>query len=638
MAISLQSPGIKITEADQITNVGSVGTTTGASVGDFSWGPINAPTLVTSEQDLVSKFGAPTTSNNVDFICASSYLAYSASQYVVRCLGTSSVNATSSGTGVLIENDDAYEGTPLATAGHWVAKHAGVLGNSLKVVICENATGFTDPAFSAYKNLFDIAPGTSDYVQNLGGSNDELHVVVVDEDGEFTGIPGTILEKYELVSKASDARGIDGGSNYYVSVINNNSKYIRWANHIETSTRVATIDTAAFDTDHITFTTAANHNFIAGETVVVAGVTPSAYDGSYTILASNLTATTFDVAEASDPGAYVSGGTATVSGTANWGTTASGTAFIDGDGTTVHAESLTGGVSGAVNDAARVVSLGEYANKLNTSIDVIICGPGGATVVNEAASIAGLRKDCVAVFSPGKADVVSNSGSEVTDIETFEATISSARGTYSIADSNWKYAYDKYNDAYVWVPCNPDVAGCIARVDANRDPWFSPAGYENGRIQNAIRLAWNPNQTERDTLYKLGINSIISQPGRGTILFGDKTFTQKKTAFSRINVRRLFITMQDVIGDAAGDVLFDQNDDDLREGFAALVEAYLTTVQAGRGIVQYKVVCDDTNNPTEVVQANEFVCDIFVQPTSTVNFIQLNFVSAAGDTAFSESE
>lgn len=567
MAISLQSPGIKITEVDQITNVGSVGTTTGASVGEFSWGPINYPTLVTGEQDLVSKFGAPSTSNNVDFLCASSYLAYSASQYIVR-VANGALNAVSGATaaGILVENDDAYDGTTfvIGTHGEFIARHAGALGNAIKVVVAATATAHGHTSFDSYRGFFDVAPGTSDYAAGVGASDDEMNIAVIDATGQITGVPGTLLEKYELVSKASDARGIDGGSNFYKTVINAKSKYIRVAAYPATSDW--------------------------GTAALVAG-TPTAY---------------------TDDGGLAA--------------------------TTAVEHQMEAGVDGTVSDAERVSGLGEYENKLNTSVDVIICGPGGATVANEAARIAGLRKDCVAVFSVLQTDVVSNAGSEVTDIETWEASVASARGTYSIADSNWKYAYDKYNDAYVWVPCNPDVAGCIARVDANRDPWFSPAGYENGRIQNAIRLAWNPNQTERDTLYKLGINSIISQPGRGTVLFGDKTFTQKKTSFSRINVRRLFITMEDVIGDAAGDVLFDQNDESLREGFASLVEAYLTTVQAGRGITQFKVVCDDSNNPTEVVQANEFVCDIFVQPTTSVNFIQLNFVSAAGDTAFTESE
>lgn len=638
MAINLQSPGIKITEADQVASIGSIGTTTGALVGEFTWGPINDAVFVTRESELVSKFGIPSASSNVDFLTAASYLAYSSSAYVVRAGDSAARNATSSGTGLLVENDEGYESATKTGAGHWIARHAGSLGNSLKVVICENSTGFSDPAFAAYKGFFDVAPGTSDYVSNLGGSNDELHVAVIDEDGEFTGIPGSLLEKFELVSKASDARGIDGGSNYYVTVINETSKYIRWANHVETNARNATISGAVFAAGEITFTTSAPHNFLAGESVVVADVVDSgaasAFDGTFTI--DSVTSTTFVVTTADPVETYVSGGTANVAGTANWGTAANGTTFTDGDGTNVHDESLTGGIDTTLTNTERFTAWDVFSNTLNYDVDVLIGGEGDAAMSNYVGQLAESRKDCVACLTPPKAAVYNNVDSEVADIQSWADALT--RSTYVVVDANWKYMYDRYNDSYTYVPCNPDVAGCMARVDFNRSPWVSPAGYENGRILNSVRLAWNPTNSQRDELYKYGINPIISSPGRGTVLFGDKTFTQKKTSFSRINVRRLFITMQSVIGEAADDVLFEQNDSSTRAGFTALVEAYLRTVEAGSGITQFRVVCDDTNNPDEVVNANEFVCDIFVRPIATVNFIQLNFVSVAGASAFSESE
>ena len=639
MAINLQSPGIKITEADQVTSVGSVGTTTGASVGAFSWGPIDQPTLVTSETDLVSKFGVPSITNNVDFLSASSYLAYSASQYVVRVAGTGVLNADSAGSGTLIKNDDAYLSATLTSSGHWIAKHAGVLGNSLKVVICESATGFEDSSFSDFKGFFDVAPGTSDFATALGGSNDELHVAVIDEDGKITGVPGTLLEKFEAVSKASDARKIDGGTNYYKNVINNTSQYIRWANHVATvAEKTATITDAVFSVDKVTYTSAA-HTLVVGETVVVTGIIDSATGGEFDLTGAitAVTSSTFEIAATGITNTYVSGGLGTVAAqSSNWGNTASGTTFADGGVALVHIDSLGGGAEGdGVGDAERIVGIQLFANKLNLDVDVIICGQGGATVVNAAITIAEARKDCVAVFSPQRADVVNSAGTESTNIAAFADTIS-ARSTYAVADSNWKYAFDRYNDVYTYVPCNADVAGCIARTDANGEPWFSPAGYQNGRILNSVRLAWNPTEAERDSLYKLGINPIFSQPGRGTVLFGDKTFTQKKTSFSRINVRRLFITIQSIIGDAAGDVLFGQNDAAQRASFSNLVGSYLRTVQGGRGVTDFRVICDGTNNPDSVVNANEFVCDIFVRPIASVNFIQLNFTSVAGAAAFAE--
>jgi len=638
MAINLQSPGIKISERDQVTSVGSVGTTTGAAVGAFSWGPLDEATLVTSESDLVKKFGAPTLTNNVDFLSAAAFLSYSASEYVVRVAGTGALNATASGTGQLISNDDAYIGATLTAAGHWVAKHAGVLGNSIKVVICESTAAFDSAEFADYKNFFDVAPGTSDHVSALAGSLDELHVAVIDEDGEITGVPGQLLEKFESVSKASDARKIDGGTNYYKDVINNESMYVRWANHVAAiPEKTAVITDAVFSVDKVTYTSAA-HTLLVGETVVVTGVVDSATGGEFDLTGAItvVTSSTFEIAATGITNTYVSDGLGTVGaqGT-NWGTASAGTTFTDGGVATVHVDSLTDGNDGAaVASAEYIAGITLYSNKLNLDVDVIITGQGDATVANKAIEVAELRKDCVAVFSPLRTDVVSNAGSEATDVATFAGTVTAS--TYGVADSNWKYAYDRYNDTYVYVPCNADVAGCIARVDGNLEPWFSPAGYQNGRILNSVRLAWNPVETERDTLYKLGVNPIFSQPGRGTVLFGDKTFTQKKTSFSRINVRRLFITMESIIGDAGGDVLFDQNDDATRSSFSNIVSAYLRSVQGGRGITDFRVICDATNNPEEVVNANEFVCDIFVRPVASVNFIQLNFTSVAGAAAFAE--
>jgi phage tail sheath protein FI len=188
----------------------------------------------------------------------------------------------------------------------------------------------------------------------------------------------------------------------------------------------------------------------------------------------------------------------------------------------------------------------------------------------------------------------------------------------------------------VWVPCAADVAGCMARTDAERAPWFSPAGYANGRILNAVRLAWNPNQTERDLLYKHAINPIFTEPGRGVVLFGDKTFTTKPGSFSRINVRRLFIELQKNISALAGNLLFEQNDDATRSGFVNAVEPYLRSVQGQRGLTDFRVICDASNNPDAVVNANEFIADIYVRPVSSINFIQLNFVSVRGAAAFAE--
>ena len=630
MAISLISPGVKITEQDLVSSSQAVSTTAGAIAGQFRWGPINDPTLITSETELAIQFGKPNATNIVDFLSAANYLGYSSPLFVVRAANTA-LNATAeattgsgtSGTGLLISNDDAYLNAASFDNGPWAARYAGALGNSLKVSLCPSSaawqstptggvavtagstsvtgtstlfqtelsvgdvlviggrsikvasiasntaltlaeshlTGSANTAFTRrweYFSEFDSAPGTSTAAAGAGASNDELHVVIVDQDGDITGVAGTVLEKYGYLSKASNAKGESGGSTYYKNTINDRSNYIWWTDH----------DTAG--------TNWGNEFITSGSAVTYTAVTrPRNY-------------------------------------------------------------SLAGGADGGViTDGDRSTAYGLLANKQEVPVSIIVAGQATATVINRiTADVAEVRKDVVVTISPTRASVVNNAGSETTSIATWADTVT--RSTYVIADSGWKYQYDKYNDTYVYVPLNADTAGCIARNDTSREPWLSPAGFTNGRIQNLVRLAFNPNQSERDTLYKYAINPIFTQVGRGTVLFGDKTFTLRNTSMNRVNVRKLFIELQNTIGAAADNVLFDQNDATTRAGFVNLIVPYLRSVQARRGITAFRVVCDERNNPEDVVNANEFVCDIFVQPIRSVNFIQLNFVSVRGNATFSE--
>jgi hypothetical protein len=621
MAINLISPGIKITESDQVSSIQASGTTIGGTAGQFRWGPIEEPTLVSSEAQLATSFGVPNATNIVDFLSASNFLAYTPALYVVRTNATSANNATASGTGVFVKNDDAYEvnfATGSETAKSWIAKHAGALGNSLKVSTCPssaawqstltgsftvaagsklvvgvgsaantelsvgdvvvlggrsikvasiaNTTHFTlsenhvtgkaaDTSVQRrweFFDTFEAAPGTSTYAAARNGVGDEMHVVVVDEDGDITGTRGTILEKFSKVSKGSDAKTSQGGTNFYKTVINSGSKWIRWG-----------------FTDDL--------------------------------------------------------------GT-NWGTTVVSKTFTSV--TQPITFSLAGGVDGTVTDAFRITAFSKLANKLKAPVGVVFAGSATAAVINTIiADVAEARKDVVLCFSPTLANCQTTDG-ESAAISAFADTVT--RSTYAVMDANWKYAYDKYNDTYVYIPCNADVAGTMARVDSVKAPWFSPAGYQAGRILNAVRLAWNPDQLDRDTLYRYGINPIITEPGRGTILFGDKTFTTTPGSFSRINVRRLFITIQKAIGGLATNLLFEANDDATRASFLNSVEPYLRTVQGGRGITDFRVICDGTNNTDESINANEFTADIYVRPVSSINFIQLNFVSVRGAAAFAE--
>jgi hypothetical protein len=318
----------------------------------------------------------------------------------------------------------------------------------------------------------------------------------------------------------------------------------------------------------------------------------------------------------------------------NWGNTLNSTTYTAVN--TPKTYSLAGGSDGvALTDGDRSSAYILLANKQEIPASIIVAGQANATVANRIiADVAELRKDVIVCISPIRTAVVNNVGSEATSITAWADTVT--RSTYAVADSGWKYQYDKYNDAYVYVPLNADTAGCMARNDSVREPWLSPAGFNNGRIQNLVRLAYNPNQTDRDTLYKAAVNPVITQVGQGTILFGDKTFTLRNTSMNRVNVRRLFIELQKTIGQSADNVLFDQNDATTRGGFVNLVVPYLRSVQSRRGITAFRVVCDATNNPEDVVNANEFVCDIFVQPIRSVNFIQLNFVSVRGTATFAE--
>jgi hypothetical protein len=630
MAISLISPGIKITEQDLVASQQTTVSTAGGFAGNFRWGPIEFPTLVSSETDLVAQFGKPNATNIVDFLSAANYLGYSNQLFVVRTANTP-LNATAEtstgsgipGTGILIKNSDVYLNTASFNVGPWIARYAGALGNSLKVSICPSASAWSSNltgtftvaaggtlvigsgsaanteltigdyvtlngrtirvsntinanAFSLstahltgataasasrrweYFGEFDSAPGTSTMAAAQGATNDELHVAVIDELGDITGTAGTVLEKYSYLSKGSNAKSDNGGTNYYRTVINDRSKYIWWGAHDNAGTNWGN----AFVTSG-------------------AGVT-------YTAVTK--------------PKTY----------------------------------SLQGGAdSNTIQDGDRITSYGRLSNKQEIPVSLIIAGQSNASVVNRIISdVAENRKDIVACISPLRANVVNNPGFEVSSILSWADTIT--RSTFVVADSGWKYQYDKYNDTYAYVPLNPDVAGIIARNDALRDPWLSPAGYTNGGIQNLVRLAYNPGQEERDALYKSAVNPVFTQVGRGTVLFGDKTFTTKPTSTNRLNVRKLFIEIQRTISDAANSVLFDQNDAQTRDAFVNLIVPYLRSVQARRGIIEFSVICDERNNPPEVVNNSEFVCDIFIQPIRSVNFVQLNFVSVAGAVAFTE--
>jgi len=547
------SPGVNVSEIDLTTIVPSVATSIGAFAGPFAWGPVGDIVTISDELRLVDRFGKPNSTNYEYWFSAANFLAYTNNLKVVRCYNTNSTfNATSNGSGVLIKNDDDWEHNfsgGANTHGQFAARFAGELGNSLKVSMSDSVFY---PTWE-WKSEFATAPGTSDYVGNQGGADDELHIVVIDEDGKFTGIANTVIERFGYVSKASDAKDESGNSNYYKNVIASRSKYIHWMAH------------------------------------------PNG-------LANN-----------------------------NWGNTASGTLFdfiITGYNT-----SLSNGAVGTVS-TANVATAYDSFQDLSVDISLIVTGPAEVAVLTDIISFVETRKDCILFISPMKANVVDNAGSESDDILTFRNELTST--SYAVLNSNWKYQYDKYNDVYRWVPLNGDIAGLCARTDLERDPWYSPGGLNRGIIKNVIKLAWNPNKTDRDILYPQGVNPVVSFPGEGTVLFGDKTLLAKPSAFDRINVRRLFIVLEKAIAKAARYSLFEFNDQFTRAQFVSLVEPFLRDVQGRRGITDFRVVCDETNNTGEVIDRNEFIGDIYIKPARSINFIQLNFVAVRTGVSFDE--
>jgi hypothetical protein len=415
-----------------------------------------------------------------------------------------------------------------------------------------------------YYNSVDAAPGTSQYVASFGNSAavDEIHVVVVDEDGRVSGVPGTVLEAYNGLSRATDAKSPEGASTYFKEVINQNSQYIYYAGNA----RANNYSNTALNMTTMSNTAPMSLSFITGN------------DGSdeANVAIAELIAG-YDLFKSAE----------------------------DVDVSLILQGKARGGTNGA-----------QLANHL---ID----------------NIAESRKDCVVFVTPDKSDTVLNgAGDEAEDIVAFRNDLTST--SYAVVDSGYKYQYDKYNDVYRYVPMNGDVAGLCVRTDDTRDPWYSPAGFNRGAIKNVVKLAFNPNKAQRDLLYKNGINPVVTFPGQGTILFGDKTALAKPSAFDRINVRRLFIVLEKAIATAAKFTLFEFNDDFTRAQFKNLVEPFLRDVQGRRGITDFRVVCDETNNTGEVIDRNEFVGDIYIKPARSINFIQLNFVAVRTGVEFSE--
>jgi hypothetical protein len=556
MAFQL-SPGVNVSEVDLTTVVPSVLTTAGAVAGQFQWGPVNKRISVDSEITLVNRFGKPNGNTYTSFFTASGFLSYGNNLKVVRAANTASRNASEKGS-ISVPNEDVFEVTYLHqnnanTYGAYIARYQGALGNTLSVSVADSAS------YDAweFKGYFSTAPGTSEQAIAAGASDDELHIIVIDEGGVLTGTQGSVLEQFAYVSKGSDALDALGNSNYYKNVLFNQSKYVY-------------------------------------------AIDPPNYGNTHATWGNTLASTSFDTLSTAYQGYMINGSDKTVQD----------------------------------SDITNAYDL--FANPDEVDIALVMAGDATVPVQQHIIdNIVTVRKDCVATISPPSASVINNAGNEVTDITSWTASL--ARSTsYAIADSGWKYVFDKYNNVYRWVPLNGDIAGLCVYTDYVRDAWFSPAGINRGNIKNAVKLAWNPIQTDRDALYSLGVNPVITLPGSGTVLFGDKTLQTKPSNFDRINVRRLFIVLEKTIARAARSSMFEFNDDFTRSQFVALITPFLRDVKGRRGVYDFRVVCDTTNNTPQVIDSNQFVGDIYIKPARSINYIQLNFVSVRTGVDFTE--
>ena len=549
----LVSPGVQVKEVDLTNTVPAVSSSVGAMAGSFQWGPVDEITTVGSETALVNLFGEPNGDTHQNVLAASQFLSYGNSLRIVRAVGAS-LNAGSAA-GLLVKNDTAAE---TATGQEIVARYPGTTGNSLLVSICPaNSAAFTA---WAYKDNFTVAPATSTACSNVSGSLDECHIIVVDEDGDITGIAGTVLETYEFVSQARDATGSDGATNYARNVVNNKSSWIRMLD--------------------------------------------------------------------------------SPTGLANWNATMAGQTFdVDPDddvGTNdVYTKSLTGGTDDNTLTAGETTAAYDmFADAETVDISLLFMGDvdwstsDSTTVCNKLIAIAAARKDTVAFVSP---PLTENTATEVT---TWAGTLT--HSSYAFADSSALYVYDKYKDKYRWIGASGAMAGLAANADLTQDAWYSPAGFSRGNLRNVTKLAYNPIQADRDDLYKAGVNPIVSFPGAGIVLYGDKTLQTKPSAFDRINVRRLFIVLEKAISSASKASLFEFNDEFTRAQFRNMVEPFLRDVKGRRGITDFNVVCDDTNNTGAIVDANKFVADIYIKPARSINFITLNFIATRTGVEFSE--
>ncbi len=658
----LVSPGVHVKEIDLTNVVPTVTTSIGAIAGTFEKGPVDTVTTISSEEELLKVFGKPNGSNFETWFTASSFLQYANDLKVVRAQ-TGAVNAVDTSGAVLIRDTDHYLASYSGGSngkGEWAARTAGAAGNSIGISICATATAY-EQNFAGNAGTLGVTTGTPAIgattvgVDNGGGSagaggaafsvGDIVHFQEADgQEYEVTGISTDNL----TIKQLDNPNG--GGLKTALSAATNVRRRWRFYDLFDGAPGQSTwsVQNGRGNGDELHIVVFDKTGDISGFDVDSDGNRLSAVLETYSGLSKNPVAKTTQGGSNYYPDViykqsnFVYWMDHNTSGS-NWGTDTSSLYTAVNVPTNTD---LAGGVDDyAVTAGELQTAYDKFSDTESLDINLILGGPssivadtkeGQDTHVTMLTDLVEKRKDCVAFVSPYRSATVNVTSNIVQADNVIEAFDLCPSSSYMVYDSGYKYVYDKYNDVYRFVPLNGDTAGLCANADRVADPWFSPAGYNRGGVRGAIKLSFNPTQAERDRLYRARVNPVVNFPGQGVTLFGDKTALTRPSAFDRINVRRLFLVLEKAIATAAKFQLFEFNDEFTRAQFRNLVEPFLRDVQGRRGIFDFKVVADGTNNTGEVIDRNEFIGDIFIKPNRSINFITLNFVAVRTGVSFTE--
>ena len=659
----LVSPGVHVKEIDLTNVVPSVDTTIGAIAGPFRKGPVSSITTITSENDLVTIFGKPHASNFEFFFTAANFLKYSQTLRVVRA--ESAIVNAGANSGILIRDTDHYLNSFAAgegSHGEWAARTAGTWGNSIKVEICAEADAYEQITSSSVLTVTEDAVGaTTIAVDDVDASGETFNVgdLISFYSDSAAATPVDERNEYEVTAIDTSANTLtirlkdDPNSQGLQNIVPDNS-YIkrRWKYYDlfdgPPGTSQWATDNARGSNDELHVVVADGTGDITGFDTDTAGNRTKGVIETFARMSKNPVAKDAQGSSNYYPDViYRASGfiywTDHISAGSNWGSDTT-TTYTDVD--TITIDTLTGGTDDyAVTAGELELAYDKFADTESVDVNLVLGGPSSAvgntssamdTHVTMLTSLVEGRKDCVAFVSPYRAATV-GVASSVTQTENVKVGFDLCpSSSYVVFDSGYKYMYDKYSDVYRFVPLNGDTAGLCAHTDGVRDPWFSPAGFNRGNVRGAIKLSYNPTKGERDILYRARVNPVVNFPGQGVVLFGDKTALSKPSAFDRINVRRLFLVLEKAIATASKFQLFEFNDEFTRAQFRNLIEPFLRDVQGRRGIIDFKVVCDGTNNTGEVIDRNEFIGDIFIKPNRSINFITLNFIATRTGVDFSE--